>query len=152
MDLQQNSWKHNSRTKYEQMKTLRGTSVPEFVGHYEYVKENNERVGLTLLEYIKSPWLGAIRDLSTNEVESLWIQCVAVLNQIHACGVVHNDIAARNMFWNQNENRASLRLCLGRNFRRFLAGEWKGNIFALQGKGQYTYVISAKGTAQSKVV
>ena len=53
------------------MKTLRGTSVPEFVGHYEYVKENDERVGLTLLEYIKSPWLGAIRDLSTNEVESL---------------------------------------------------------------------------------
>ena len=61
----------NEVNSYERMKTLQGISVPEFIGHYEYVKENDERVGLTLLEYIKSPWLGAIRDLSTNEVKSL---------------------------------------------------------------------------------
>jgi len=79
----------NEVKSYERMKTLQGISVPEFIGHYEYVKEADERVGLILLEYIKSARLDIIPDLSRTEVDHLRIQCVAV---IHGCGVVHSGL------------------------------------------------------------
>lgn len=95
----------NEVKSYERMEKLQGISVPRFFGHYQYIKGNGEYIGLILLEYISIPRLSTIHDLTTNEIEILRTQCMDVLNQIHACGVVHNDIATHNIFWNRSEKK-----------------------------------------------
>lgn len=87
------------------MEKLQGISVPRFFGHYQHIKGNGECVDLILLEYISIPRLSTIHDLPTNEIESLRTQCMDILNQIHACGVAHNDIGRHNIFWNRSERR-----------------------------------------------
>ena len=100
------NWQLTNEVKsYERMKNLHGISVPRFFGHYQYIKGDGEYVDLILLECISVLSLDTIHDLTTNEIESLRTQCMDVLNQIHACGVVHNDIAGRNIFWSQYEGR-----------------------------------------------
>ena len=143
----------NEVKSYERMKTLQGTSVPEFIGHYEYIKEDDERVGLILLEYIKSPRLDTVHGLSTNEVESLRIQCLAVLNQIHACGVVHNDIAPRNMFWNRNENRVIVcDFASAETFDDSLLAEEMDVFLRCKERDNAFVFFAVNGTAQSTVV
>jgi tRNA A-37 threonylcarbamoyl transferase component Bud32 len=84
---------------YKQMECLQGKSVPTFFGQYQYFKENSICVDLILLEHITAPSFASLHGLLPDEIQSLQNQCMVVLGQIHSCGVVHNDIAARNMFW-----------------------------------------------------
>lgn len=100
------TWQLSNEVKsYKRMEKLQGISVPRFFGHYQYIKEDGECVDLILLECISVPRLDTFDNLTTNEIESLRTQCIDVLNQIHACGVVHNDIAGHNIFWNRYEER-----------------------------------------------
>ena len=144
----------NEVKSYERMKTLQGTSVPQFIGHYEYVKEDDECVGLILLEYINSPRLDTVHGLCTNEVENnLRTQCVAVLNQIHACGVVHNDIAPRNMFWNRNKKRVIVcDFASAEIFDDFLQGEEKDVFLRCKERDNTFMFFAVNDTGSRKLV
>jgi serine/threonine protein kinase len=95
----------NEVNSYQRMKTLQGTSVPRFIGRYEYTKEDGGSVGLILLEYISAPLLITAYDLQPNEFEILQIKSVEAIELIHACGVIHNDVAAHNIFWDRDKCR-----------------------------------------------
>jgi len=88
------------------MEKLQGRVVPRFFGHYEYIKQNSQPVDMILLEKISFPLLNTLHcSLPMNDVESLNTQCMDIVNEIHACGVIHNDLLEHNIFWNGYEKR-----------------------------------------------
>lgn len=90
-------YQHTNEVKsYEKMKHPQGDSIPQYFGDFEYMKDNDECVGLILLEYISLPLIESVHE--PNEVEILESSCKHFLDRMHSCGVIHNDIAARNMF------------------------------------------------------
>lgn len=118
-------WLHRNEVEsYKRMEKLQGISVPRFIGDYKYMKENGEFVDLILLDNVSVPRLDTFHNLPENEIEILGVQCMNAVDQIHSCGIIHNDIGGRNVFWDRDKQRVLIcDFASARRFDEFLGGE-----------------------------
>ena len=86
----------NEVNAYKHLESLQGSGVPRFFGHYKYMKDAEELIDVILLEKINAPSCATLQGLDFPQIKRL---SQGLIRHIHSCGVLHNDIATRNMFW-----------------------------------------------------
>jgi len=96
---------NNEVIAYERLKDLQGITVPRFIGRYLYGKNEHEHVDVILLEKIDAPCCATLKGLSSTETALIREVGESLIGKFHLRGVVHNDIVARNMFWDRHNER-----------------------------------------------